>query len=115
MADLLSAKEKEIAAMKGLHLQELAQAKPPKGDLADDTVKVLKLFFDNDDDVSAGQIARHFRMQPSVAKFHVDKLMDKKFVRLSRMGMSGYGGDTPAMFAIASAGREYIIEHNLAG
>jgi hypothetical protein len=74
-----------------------------------ETVRVLKLFFDERREISSEEISLIFDMKSSVADFHIDDL--------GRRGLIVQNRDTkfhlPA-FVITADGRAFIFKHRMA-
>jgi hypothetical protein len=84
----------------------------PKGDRLDDqTFQILKFFFDQARDLSAQDIASQFGLSRGVAEFHKDSLAEKGFLHITVIGFESDFGAQPAMFAITSEGRKYVMQH----
>ncbi len=88
---------------------KLATLEPEHG-LGVDTVKVLKVLFEQDRDLSVDQIAGYLDMQRGVVSYHIDELRQRKFVMPSRAITS----HSPGTYIIYPPGRAFIIEHILA-
>lgn len=93
---------------------QLQHLQPKPSGLEDDTVKILKLFFDRAEDLNAPFIAQQFQMKPSVVDYHIDLLLQKRFIRQSRVGFDTYEGSSPSWFEIGSDGRAFIVKNGMA-
>ena len=87
--------------------QELGKLKP-KQDLADDTIKVLRLFFDHDFTVT--QVSQYLGITHGMADFHCGALYEKGMIDLPMMRTLG----AENVYYIAQKGRDYIVKHGLA-
>jgi hypothetical protein len=72
---------------------------------------ILKFFFDQSRDLSADDAAAQFSLPIGVAQFHTDSLLERRFIQQTIIGVSTEFGEQPAMFAITSAGRKYVMQH----
>ena len=72
---------------------------------------ILKFFFDQSRDLSAEDAAAQFSLPIGVAQFHTDSLLERRFIQQTIIGVSTEFGEQPAMFAITSAGRKYVMQH----
>jgi len=88
---------------------KLAVLEPQHG-MDVETVKVLKVFFQEDRDLSAEEVAGITEIQKSVVSYHIDELKKRKFVMLSRPITSF----SPAKYIIYTDGRAFVIKHKLA-
>ncbi len=75
-----------------------------------DTVRVLKMFFDERRDISSEEVAFILDMKSSVADFHIDDLRKRKFILQSRAIMHG----SRSTFAISPEGRAFVVKHRMA-
>jgi regulator of replication initiation timing len=90
----------------------LKQLPAAHGDeISPDTKGILKLFFDRANDVSADEIAKAFGWKQSVADYHIDVLLKKRFIRESTLGMETPFGSSVSKFGLTTLGRRYIIEY----
>jgi regulator of replication initiation timing len=87
--------------------QELNRAKP-KRDLADDTTKVLRLFFDHD--LAASQVANALSMSHGMGDYHCGVLYEKGMIALPMIRTMG----AENVYYITQTGRDYIVKHGLA-
>ena len=61
---------------------------PEEGEeLSGDTIKILRLFFDRAGEISTEEIIKLFGLKPSVADYHIDVLLKKKFIRETTAGI----------------------------
>jgi hypothetical protein len=72
--------------------------------------EILKFFFNQSRDLSTKEVATQFSMPVGVAEFHTDTLRERSLIELTRHGISIESGMHPALFAITSAGRKYVME-----
>jgi len=70
-----------------------------------DAAKILKIFFEHGETLTAEQIAQHIGSKVSVVQYHFDKLCERKFLRWT----TAWGG-----YDIQPAGREFIVKNGLA-
>ena len=85
--------------------QELTRLRPTDG-LKPDTVRVLKLIFDNQA-LTISQIAGALKMSVGMAQYHIDILNKAKMAALP--AFRSVNRETP--YQLLSAGREYLVEH----
>jgi Fic family protein len=88
---------------------KLAELEPKHG-MDIETVKILKVFFDEARDLSAEEVAGIADIQKSKVSYHIDELRKLKFVMPSRAITS----HSPATYAIYPDGRAFVIKHKLA-
>jgi hypothetical protein len=55
--------------------------------------------------------AAQFSLPIGVAQFHTDSLLERRFIQQTIIGVFTEFGEQPAMFAIPSAGRKYVMQH----
>jgi len=80
----------------------------PKQDLADDTIKILRLVFDCD--LSVAQVARALGISEGMADYHCGVLQEKLgFIALPSFGAMGV---EPQLY-ITQKGREYLVSRGL--
>jgi wobble nucleotide-excising tRNase len=79
--------------------------------LSQDTLKILKLFFDRASDVSVEEVIKTFHFKPGVADYHLDVLQKKKFIRETTIGIQIPFGARASKFGLTSLGRRYVLEH----
>lgn len=115
LTEQVSALDRENAQLRGevVQLRQQLQRLQPVDGILKETADVLQFFFDQGRDLSIEHIAQKFQFQMSVAEYHFDILFKRKFVRQTRMGIETYGGSSPAMFALTSEGRSYVMEHRV--
>ena len=82
----------------------------PKHGMDVDTGKVLKVFFDQAEEMSAADVASILGIQKRVVDFHIDKLRQLKFMMQSR----AITNHSPGLFSIYPAGRAFVVENKLA-
>jgi hypothetical protein len=82
----------------------------PKSDMAVDSVKILKLFFDSSRSLTPPQIAAKFEMKPNVAMYHMDTLIDKELIEPESIVIMN---DAPRPYVITKEGRGYIISRGM--
>lgn len=73
--------------------------------------EILKFFFNESRDLSTREVATRFSMPMGVAEFHTDTLLERRLIQQTVIGVSTDFGEQPAMFAITSAGRKYVMQH----
>jgi hypothetical protein len=83
----------------------------PSADLDPLAFEILKFFFDQLRDLSAEDAAAQFSLPIGVAQLHTDSLLERRFIQQTIIGVSTEFGEQPAMFAITSAGRKYVMQH----
>jgi DNA-binding transcriptional regulator YiaG len=86
--------------------QQLERLKPNR-DLADDTIKILRLLFDSD--LTISQIARALGMSEGMADYHCGVLRERLMIQLPSFGMLDV---EPALY-ITHEGREYLVKNGL--
>lgn len=96
------------------HLKEQLKHFPQEGDaLSQDTIKILKLLFDRANDVSMEEIIKLFHLKPSVADYHIDVLLKRKFIREASIGMRSVFGNSGVKFGLTLLGRRFVLEHTV--
>jgi hypothetical protein len=88
----------EIAKIEA-HNADVAEALEPK------TFEILKYFFEAGGDLTDIMIARRFQLQLSMAEYHTDTLITKKFIVQTTVGH----GPGSAAFGLTGMGREYVV------
>ena len=86
-------------------MAQVHRTQPAAGGLDDDTLKVLRFFFDTGRELSIPQVAKQFGFPTSAAQFHFEELMRRRFIRRSRARV----GDHAVFFELLPAGREFQI------
>lgn len=71
-------------------------------DLEPETLNILKFFFDRASEMTAEHVAHWHRIAESVARYHLDILIERRFIRLT--------GIPPGYYSIQPEGRKYIIQ-----
>jgi hypothetical protein len=115
-----------ITALQEKHRAEISKITAantrPKGDeLAEKTQDILLYYFKQAREVSEREIAHHFKIELSVAAYHLDLLWQKDFLfgHPRVIVGSGFGdemgGDTSMRYEITVKGRKYVVEKGLAG
>ena len=108
--------EFEYASLRAENANLKAQLRllPEEGEeLSRDTIKILRLFFDHAGDVSTEDILKSFHFKPSVADYHIDVLLKKKFIRETTVGMQSIFGSSASKFGLTSLGRRYVLENTI--
>ena len=77
------------------------------------TEKILKIFFDESDDISSDQIASQLGLKIGIVEYHFDLLKRADMIRQTKIGYSGDFGSSPPGFGLLPAGREYIVKNNI--
>jgi Fic family protein len=106
----------EYASLRAENANLKAQLRllPEEGEeLSRDTIKILRLFFDHAGDISAEEIIKSFGFKPSVADYHIDVLLKKKFIRETAVGMQSIFGSSVSKFGLTSMGRRYVLENTV--
>ena len=75
-----------------------------------DTIKILKLFFERAEDISAEEASGLSGIKKSVVDYHIDELRKSKFLRPSR-AISSF---SPGTYKITPDGRAFVIKNKLA-
>ena len=102
--------EIEVKDGKIKELEAKLAALEPKHGMDTDTVRVLKVFFEEDRDLSAEEISAILDMKKSVVSYHIDELRRMKFAMPSRAITS----HSPATYVIYPEGRAFLIKHKIA-
>jgi hypothetical protein len=100
---------KRAAAAAATINKEESTASPPKeADILEPIVeKVLKMFFDSRDTVSAQEVATALHVSENEAKYYIDQLSDREFVFFA----GNWDGDDSPNFRIQPLGRAYVMKH----
>jgi predicted nuclease with TOPRIM domain len=85
---------------------------PQSEEVSKDTIGVLKLFFERARDISAEDISKAFKWRQSVADYHVEVLLKKRFIRESTIGMQTAFGSSAMRYGLTTLGRRYIIQYS---
>lgn len=83
---------------------ELDRLKPRQRHPSDETLRVLEFLFDRGY-VVPSQVAQQFQVQPSVAEFHFDVLLEHRFIQQATPAVVG-----EAVYELTSEGRACIME-----
>ena len=116
LAEQVAALESEQARLRVENANLKAQLRllPEEGEeLSGDTKKILKLFFDRACDISTEEISKSFNLKPSVADYHMDVLLKKKFIRETTVEMLEPSGSGVSKFGLTTLGRRYVLEHKI--
>jgi len=87
--------------------QQLAGVRP-KGKLHPDAIKILKLLFENDRDLTISQIAGSLGISKQMAEYHHDVLLDLEMVGLQVITLKG----SVLTVFLKAKGRAYLVEHS---
>ncbi|MGD0208737.1 MAG: cell division protein ZapB [Verrucomicrobiota bacterium] len=90
---------------------QLQNARPRSDELDPKTKDILVCFFNNPSGVSDGEIAHTFQMKVSMAAYHTDILLKKRFIDQI---VAGYDARS-ATYCLTDVGRKYVVENKLAG
>ena len=106
----LEVSESKVAALE----KELDHAKP-KRDLADDTIRVLKLLFKNKGGLTVSHIECELRLADGMAEYHRGVLMDLGMIEWVSVAMTSawMDIDRPATIGISHEGRAYLVKNKL--
>lgn len=116
LAEQIAVLEREQASLRAENANLRAQLKllPEEGEeLSGDTIKILRLFFERAGDVSTEEIIKSFGFKPSVADYHIDVLLKKKFIRETTAGIQTLFGSNVSKFSLTSMGRRYVLENTV--
>jgi hypothetical protein len=95
----LEAKDRRIAELEA----QLAQF-APKPEIDPDAARILRVFVEQDDRLTADQVGQHLSLKKSIAQYHFDELSKRGFIQCT----STWGG-----YDVRPAGREYAVKHGL--
>ena len=87
--------------------QQLDRVKP-KGELADDTIEVLKFLFENDG-LTVSQVARDLNMAHEMAEYHCGTLRSAEMI--SFPFVRTFGSENPN--CMLQKGRAYLVKNEL--
>ena len=79
-----------------------------KGELADDTVKVLKLLFEQDG-LTVSQVARDLNMDPGMVEYHCGALRSAEMISFPFVRTFGSEGPN----CMLQKGRAYLVKNGL--
>jgi hypothetical protein len=115
LVEQVAALENEQASLRAETANLKAQLRllPEGEELSGDTKKILKLFFDRACDISTEEISKSFNLKPSVADYHMDVLLKKKFIRETTVEMLEPSGSGVSKFGLTTLGRRYVLEHKI--
>ena len=82
-------------------------------DFDEDTEKMLKLFFDTNENQSVDFVARSLALAPGIVKYHFDILQKDNLVDIYSIGMQTMQGFTPPKYGLTAAGRAYVVKNML--
>ncbi|HEU6449201.1 MAG TPA: hypothetical protein VFV23_12260 [Verrucomicrobiae bacterium] len=115
--DMEEAHKKAIAALQEKHRTEISQLASVNAssseDLDSSSKEILKLIFDRGDEVSNWEVMEKFKMQKSVADYHLDILLEEQMVHRTQYERPDTDFDyaQPALFKITSMGREFVVKN----
>ena len=114
IAEQMTALEGQNARLKEENEKLKIQLKclEPQGEeISQDTVGILKIFFEQDGDVSTGEITAAVKWKQSVVDYHIDVLLKKRFIRETTIGMRTAFGASETKFGLTTLGRRYVIQY----
>jgi regulator of replication initiation timing len=114
LAEEVRTLQSEKASLKAENEKLKEQLKSPVAhseEISRDTKAILKLFFDRANDVTADEISKSFKWKQSVADYHIDVLLKKRFIRETTLGMETPFGSSVSKFGLTTLGRRYVIEY----
>ena len=83
---------------------------PEIEEVSKETIEVMKLFFERAQDISVDEVAKAFKWNQSVADYHLDVLLKKRFIRESSVRTQTIFGAGTARFGLTTLGRRYILQ-----
>jgi DNA-binding transcriptional ArsR family regulator len=119
MLDMETANTHAMTAIQEKHRAEIARLNTsnakPKDELEPKAKEILKHFFDKGDEDSNHEIMRRFKIQKSVADYHLDVLSGENFIYKTQYerSESDFEYALPALYKISSTGRQYVIKNLL--
>ncbi|MEJ2656722.1 MAG: hypothetical protein P8012_05940 [Desulfobacterales bacterium] len=72
--------------------------------------KILKIFFDANDEIIIEKIAQALSMKIQIVQYHVENLLNSGYVELSTVGSDWFEKE-PDKYRIKQKGRAFIIEN----
>jgi len=78
--------------------------------LNDKEYKILKYFYDRNEEITIGRIAQNLSIEIRVVEYHVEKLLQSGFIELTK-AETNWIPKEPAKYGIKQQGRAYIIEN----
>jgi predicted nuclease with TOPRIM domain len=113
LTDQIAGLESENARLKDENEKLKIQVKclqPQTEEVSKENIQVLKLFFERAQDISAEDVSTAFKWKQSVADYHIDVLLKKRFIRESSIKMHTPFGSSVSKFGLTTLGRRYIIQ-----
>jgi regulator of replication initiation timing len=89
--------------------KQLQNSRPKDDEVSQKTKDILIYFFKRAKDVSDGEIANRFQMELSMASYHTDILLKKRFIEQFTIGYEAGG----ATYGLTDKGRKYVVENGL--
>jgi hypothetical protein len=90
------------------HLEQQLDGVKPKGELADDTIEVLKLLFEHDG-LTVSQVARDLNMPQGLVEYHCGALRSAEMI--SFPFLRTFGSENPN--CMLQKGRAYLVKNGL--
>ena len=84
---------------------------PQQEEVSQETIGVMKLFYEQAGEISADEISRTFKWNPSIADYHLDVLLKKRFIRESSVRTDTIFGSGIARYGLTTLGRRYILQY----
>jgi len=112
LAEQIKAMESECARLKAENEKlkmQITSLQPQGEEISHDTAEILKHFFEQAREISADEISAVFKWKQSVVDYHIDVLLNKRFIRESEKGMQTSSG---ARFGLTTLGRRYVVEYS---
>jgi len=113
--DLETSHAEEMAEIREIHTAEIETIKAshvqPKADeLEPQSREILKCFFIQACEITDSQIATRFGISLSMAAYHTDTLLRKRFIIQTTAGFN----PGSAAYELTGAGRQYVVKNGLA-
>ncbi len=82
-------------------------------DFDETTHRILKIFFNQSDDVSVDQVAQQIGVEQGIVEYHFDLMREACFIIQTRVGIETFGGSSPPMYGITPEGRKYVVQNEI--
>ena len=120
----LSLVMEQMAALEGQNIRlkeenetlkiQLKCLAPQGEEISQDTIGILKLFFERAKDISASEITAAVKWKHSVVDYHIDVLLKKRFIRETNLELKTAFGSSEKTFGLTTLGRRYVTQYLVA-
>ena len=114
LTEQTTALENEISRLKDDNERLRIRVKclePQNEEISPETVAVLKLFFERASDLTPQDISAALNWKQSVADYHIEVLLKKRFIRETSLGMQTALGASVVKYGLTTLGRRYAVQY----